>query len=235
MQFTEQDHQRVAHAIAQAELKTSGEIFCVVAREVSGYHAVSLGWAAAAALILPLALIPLGFDGSALPSLTSLTHLGDQGWRAAHTPSQPQAISHALTAYGVVQAVIFAAVYGLSRIPVVTRLVTPRRVRRARVRKVALQQFLAHGLHTTDNRTGVLIFTALSDHWVEVIADQSIHQRVDPEIWGDAVAALIQKLKKDQPVEGMEKAIGICGQVLAEHFPPCPQDKNELPDRLVVI
>ena len=235
MQFTEQDHARVASAIAEAETRTSGEIFCVVAREVSGYHAVSLGWAAAAALILPLALIPLGFDGSGIPSLHSLAHLGAQGWQAEQAQTTGQAISHALAAYGLIQAVIFGAVYGLTRIPTITRFVTPRSVRRTRVRKIALQQFLAHGLHTTQNRTGVLIFTALSDHWVEVIADQSIHQRVDPDVWGDAVAALIYELKKDQPVEGMEKAIAICGDLLAKEFPPCPQDRNELPDRLVVI
>lgn len=235
MQFTEQDHQRVAAAIAKAEAHTSGEVFCVVAREASAYHAVSLGWAAFAALVLPLALIPLGFDGSALPSLDSLGHLNDQGWQADHPLSQTAAISHALAAYALVQAVIFAGVYALTRIPAITRLVTPRRVRRTRVRKVALQQFLAHGLHTTQNRTGVLIFAALSDHWVEVIADQSIHEKVDPEIWGDAVAALIKNLKQDRPVEGLEQAIAICGQVLADQFPPEADDRNELPDRLVVL
>ena len=235
MQFTETDHQRVATAIAAAEANTSGEVFCVVAREVSAYHAVSLGWAAFAALVAPLALIPLGFDGSALPSLSSLAHLNDQGWQAAHPLSQGADISHALTAYALVQALVFALVYGLTRIPAITRLVTPRRVRRTRVRKVALQQFLSHGLHTTQNRTGVLIFAALSDHWVEVIADKSIHDKVDPEVWGDAVAALIKHLKQDHPVEGLEQAISICGGVLAEHFPPSADDQNELPDRLVVI
>lgn len=235
MQFTEQDHQRVAKAIAQAETRTSGEVFCVVAREVSGYHAVSLGWAAFAALVLPLALIPMGFDGSRFPSLNSLAHLGDQGWQAAQAVSLNASISHALAAYATVQALVFAVVYALTRIPLVTRLVTPSRLRRARVRKVALQQFLAHGLHTTQNRTGVLIFAALSDHWVEVIADQSIHQKVDPDIWGEAVGVLVKHLKQDQPVEGLEQAVYLCGQVLADHFPPAPSDRNELPDRLVVI
>ena len=41
-------YQRIAMAIAEAETRTSGEIFCVMAREVSSYPDVSLGWAAAA-------------------------------------------------------------------------------------------------------------------------------------------------------------------------------------------
>lgn len=232
MQFTEQDHHRVAEAIARAEATTSGEIFCVVAREVSRYRSVSLAWAAAAALVLPLGLIPLGFDGRWLPDLA---HLGAGGWQAAHDLSDAQVISRALAAYGLVQALVFGAVYLLTRIPAVTRLVTPAGFRRNRVRRVALQQFLSHGLHSTRDRTGVLIFTALSDHQVEVIADQGIHDRVEPGIWAEAVATLTRHLRQDQPVEGLEDAIRLCGQALSEQFPPRPADSNELPDRLVVI
>ena len=60
MKFTTDDHARIARAIAAAESRTSGEIFCVLAGQVSSYRDISLGWAAASALILPLALVPLG-------------------------------------------------------------------------------------------------------------------------------------------------------------------------------
>jgi uncharacterized membrane protein len=33
----------------------------------------------------------------------------------------------------------------------------------------------------------------------------------------------------------MIDAIGLCGAVLAEHFPQLPDDTNELPDRLIEI
>jgi putative membrane protein len=98
-----------------------------------------------------------------------------------------------------------------------------------------MQQFLAHGLHVTEARTGVLIFAALADHQVEVIADEGIHACVSPEVWADAVAALTEGLRRNQPVEGMQQAIALCGNVLAEQFPPRSADINEVPDRLVVI
>ena len=123
----------------------------------------------------------------------------------------------------------------LTSIPVVRRLVTPRAIRRARVRRVALSQFLAHGLHMTEGRTGVLIFAAMSDHQVEVIADRGIHSRVDPDVWAGAVEVLVRGLRSNRPVEGFEQAIGLCGQVLAEQFPPGAQNHNEIADRLVVI
>ncbi|WP_292036162.1 MULTISPECIES: TPM domain-containing protein [unclassified Brevundimonas] len=228
MQFTTDDHARVAEAIARAEETTSGEIFCVVARQVSSYRDVSLAWAAAAALLLPLALIPLGFGA---PWLSGLG--GD--WQAAHAAGRELEISQTLAAYALVQAAVFLSVFLLSLIPAMRRLLTPAALRRTRVRRAALQQFLAHGLHKTEARTGVLIFAALADHQVEVIADAGIHSRVSPEVWAEAVAALTAGLRRHQPVEGMQQAIALCGQVLAEQFPPRSADINEVPDRLVVI
>lgn len=228
MRLTDQDQARVAAAIAQAEARTSGEIFCVVARRVSSYMDVSLGWAAAAALIVPMGLIPLGFDAAWFPGL------GDT-WEAAHLADRQMTVGQALGAYAVVQAAVFVAVFLLTRIPLVRRWATPRSVRRARVRRAAVQQFLAHGVHVTDKRTGVLIFAALDDHQVELVADEGIHACVDQGVWADAVAALLREMKADRPVAGFEAAIDLCGRVLAEHFPPRANDANELPDHLVLL
>lgn len=226
--LTNEAHDRIAAAINAAESRTSGEIFCVLARRVSSYRDVSLAWAAAAALILPLGLIPLGFEPGWIPGFAD-------GWEASHLASQQVSTGHALGAYAVIQAVLFVAIYLITRLPVVTRWVTPRAVRRARTRNAAVQQFLAHGLHVTQARTGVLIFAALSDHQVEVVADQGIYDQVEHSVWGDAAEALAQGLKRDDPAAGFEAAVGLCGEVLARHFPPHPGNPNEVPDRLVVI
>ena len=104
MRFTEDDRARVADAIASAERGTSGEIFCVVSRGVSSYADVSLAWAAAAALLAPTALIPLGF--------TLSWPVGD-GWEAAHVTAQAVGVGQALAFYALVQAVIFVAVFAM--------------------------------------------------------------------------------------------------------------------------
>jgi putative membrane protein len=51
------DKQRIADAIRAAEQKTSGEIFCVIARHSGSYRLVPVAWAAAVALFVPLPLI----------------------------------------------------------------------------------------------------------------------------------------------------------------------------------
>lgn len=228
MQFTADDQARIAAAIATAEQKTSGEVFCVVSRSVSSYRDVSLAWAAGAALILPLGLVPLGFDPAWFPGIAD-------SWESAHMAARDITIGKTLGAYAILQGALFLTVFLLTSIPVVRRWVTPRNVRRTRVRRAALQQFLAHGVHVTAERTGVLIFAALSDHQVELIADEGIHARVDQGVWADAVAALSRELRAGKPVAGFEAAITLCGDVLAAHFPPRDDNPNELPDHLIVL
>lgn len=228
MRVTEQDRERIVQAIAAAEARTSGEIFCVLAREVSSYRDVSLAWAAAAALILPIGLIPFGFEASWLPGFSD-------GWKSAHLAAHGVGVGHAVTAYAIIQSAVFLLVFLVTSIPVVRRLATPRVLRRARVRKAAMEQFLAHGIHVTAERTGVLIFAALGEHHVEVVADEGIHSKVDPSVWADAVDGLARGLKRGDPGGGFVTAIDLCGEVLARHFPPSADNPNEIADRLVLI
>lgn len=227
MDFTPDDHARISRAISAAEAGTSGEIFCVISRRVSTYRDIRLAWAAGASLVLPAILVPLGLTGEWFG-------LRD-GWEIAHAASQSNEVNRALVAYVLAQVLTFSVVYLLSVIPAIGRVMVPRRIRRARVRRVALQQFMAHGLHDTADRTGVLIFAAMADHEVEVIADTGIYSRTTPEFWGKAVNVLVGGIRRGEPIAGMEAAIALCGKTLAEHFPPRENDINEVPDRLVVL
>lgn len=228
MRLNADEHGRVARAIAAAEVRTSGEIFCVLAGQVSSYRDVSLAWAAGAAFLVPLVLIPLGFDATWVRGLAT-------NWESAHLSALHLSIGQSIAAYALFQVAVFLAVYLLLRFPPLTRWATPRGIRRDRTRQAAMHQFLAHGLHVTEHRTGVLIFAALADRQVEVIADQGIHSRVDPSVWGDAVEVLTEALRDRRPAEGFEQAIALVGGVLADHFPPRPRNPNEVPDRLVEI
>ncbi|VXB45020.1 TPM domain-containing protein [Brevundimonas sp. G8] len=225
MQITDSDRARIAEAISAAEQQTSGEIFCVVSRRVSAYVDVSLAWAAAMALLAPIVFIPFVLD---------FRWPGD-GWEAAHEAAQAATTGQALALYALSQALVFVGVFLLTRIPAVRRLATPAAIRRGRVREAALQQFLAHGVHVTEKRTGVLIFAALDEQQVELIADEGIYAKVDEDAWAQAVAVLTRELRADRPVEGFAAAIDLCGQVLARHFPPRPDNPNELPDHLILL
>ncbi len=57
--ISQADKDRIGDAISAAEAKTSGEIFCVIARHSSDYRLVPVAWAAAVALAVPAPLIYL--------------------------------------------------------------------------------------------------------------------------------------------------------------------------------
>jgi putative membrane protein len=205
------DHRRIAKAIAEAEAKTSGEIFCIVAGEVSKYREVPLAYAAAVALIAPPAALLVGLHPWTLSTLGS-------GWAAA--PDLGQAVSQALGAYAALQAILFALTAFIVAIPAVRRLLTPRFLKRHRVKRTAYAHFASTGLSHVETRTGVLIFASLDDKQVELVADAAIHKEVGDVAWDGAMAALVKGIKSADPASGFVDAVRICGAALAEHFPP---------------
>jgi len=113
--------------------------------------------------------------------------------------------------------------------------VVPKGVKRDRAHAEAQRLFAAHGLHQTMERTGVLIFVSLAERYVEVVADAGISEKVSEKVWDTAVIAMLEAIKRDELGNGFIEAIGICGKVLAEHFPPGAVNKDELPNKLVLL
>ena len=66
-------------------------------------------------------------------------------------------------------------------------------------------------------------------------ADAAIASKVPPEVWGEAMAALLAEVKAGRVADGMIAAVDRVGAVLAEHFPAGSENTNELPDRLIEI
>jgi putative membrane protein len=142
----------------------------------------------------------------------------------------------ALTIYLVQLAVFALAAFGLSR-PEIRFHIVPGRTKRERAHAAAMRQFWAHGMHKTEKRTGVLIFAAVAERYVEIVADAGINAKVPQDVWDGAVASLVKAIKDGGPGDGFVTAIEQCGAVLAQHFPAAAGSVNpdELPDRLVEI
>lgn len=226
--MTPQDLDRIAGAVAEAEKTTAGEIFCVLAPEVSDYRETPLVWAAATALVLPAAALFAGFRPEMLTRLFG-------GWTIGHQAAQDGAILSALSTYIALQLAVFVVATLVVSIPAVRRALTPGSLKAARVRRAAMEQFLGHGLHVTRDRTGVLIFAALAEHRVEVIADEGIYAAAPNAVWDEVVADLTAGLKRGAIADGFVAAVGRAGAILAAHVPPRGDDRNELPDGLTIL
>jgi putative membrane protein len=210
--LTPQDHARITAAVARAEAGTTGDIFCVLAGEVSSYREVPIAWGAATALLVPPIVLAFGLK----PLLTAVTA---GGWSAAQASAASSELGVALTGYAVVQICLFGLVAFLTSLPKVRRAVTPRFLKRHRVKKAAFHHFAAAHSHAKDSETGVLIFVALVERQVEVLADAAIHAKVGGEVWAAAAGAVQEGMRAPDPTAGVEKAIAICGDALKAHFP----------------
>lgn len=221
--LSDADLTRIAKAVNAAEAKTSGEVFCLFAEEVSDYRETALAWAAVAAL--------------AAPPLAAATGLFDrlagalQGWSAAQSMSEHAVVARALTGYGLMQALVFAVVFGVVSIPAVRRALTPGFLKTQRVKRLAQQLFTATGMKDDPTRTGVLIFAAFAERRVEVLADEIIHAKAQPGAWDEAARAVVDGMRSGRATEGFEKAVSLCGDALARAFPGRADGVNRLSDR----
>jgi putative membrane protein len=141
----------------------------------------------------------------------------------------------AVTTLLLVQAAIFLA-WSMMLSPDVIRFrVVPGPLAEAAVEKAAREQFLGHGVHLTSARTGVLIYAALAERRVEIVADDGIAAKVEQAEWDAIAATVVTAAREKHLAEGLVKAVEQSGQLLARHFPPAKDDRDELPNRVVEL
>ena len=223
LRLSEADHAAVTAAVARAERESDGEIVTVIAPRSDAYHDVGLHYAVLAVLLVPvaLALMPAAWVDRGLGLIL--------GWNAE------LARGLLMLMLVVLLALAFLIVrYALAWMPLRMAL-TPAATKNRRVRRRAVELFRVAAERRTHGRTGVLVYLSLIEHRAEIVADQAIHSRVEPDAWGDAMAVLIQGVKAGRPGDGMVQAIEKIGAVLAEQLPPSLGNPNELPDRLIEL
>ena len=206
---TQSEHERITEAIRRAEMSTSGEIFCVVARRSDGYFF-------SAALIVM----------SCILGVSLVVGLILEAWW--FDIRLPVFVGAQIAAAAAALVLIYA-------FPALRQRVSPRRWQYMRAHDNALKQFLARNVHLTAQRTGVLIFVSLAERYAEIVADAGINAKVPQDAWNDVVAGLIDHAQNDRLADGFVSAIDSVAKLLATHFPSRPGDVNELDDHLVEL
>ena len=225
------DHARINAAIGRAEESTSGEIVCVIKAKAMDYAETSLGWAIGVAMILPLILFTVGV----MPhQWLALVLTRTEGWTATGVDGTFH-IWEAIVAYALLQLILFVIVYALVAATPLKVWLTPRAIKHRKAHEKALEQFYGRGLHLTREHTGVMIFCALEERFVEVVADEGIYAKADKALWNNTVQVLLKHIKTGDLTTGFEQAVDACGSALSFHFPPGEDNPNELPDVLIEI
>lgn len=135
----------------------------------------------------------------------------------------------------VLQTFVFFALAALLCLPRVRVALVPRAARRIAAHRAAMEQFIIRGIARKKERTGILIFVSLAEHYARIIADEGIAARVKQSEWQDAIDELLAQMRSGHIADGFIAAIDACGRVLATHFPRSETSRDELPDRIYLI
>jgi putative membrane protein len=221
--ISDEDRERIAAAVAKAERESDGEIVTIVAPRSDAYHDVGLHYAILAMLLVPAGtlVVPQSWIDWWLAFLFGWGAGG--GWRLLM-----------LLVLGKMIFVFLVVRYALAWMPL-RMAVTPKGTKHRRVRRRAVEMFHATCAQRTKGGTGILLYLSLLERRAEIVADEAIHSRTEPEVWGEAMAALVTEIKAGRPGDGMVGAIEKIGNVLAKCLPPQAENPNELPDRLIEI
>lgn len=219
----EAEHAAVSAAVAAAEARSAGEIVTIIAGESNSFHDVALLWSAFAAFaaLTAMALFPDFYLGKIDWVLGN--------WATEWSPA------HVMALAVVVATMKFLGMWLLQLWRPLRMALVPAPLKHARVRDRAVRYFKVGAERRTHGRTGILIYLSLSEHRAEIVADAAIANKVAPEAWGEAMAAMIAEIKAGRPAAGMIAAVEMVGAILAEHFPRAEDDRNELPDRLIEL
>ena len=216
--LTEADCALVATAVGRAEAGGDGEIVTVVSRSADTYRDVVLAWSA---LVGALALLALNVAPHFYLGLVDRV-LGIWG----HDWTAREIFGLAL----FVASVKFAGMALILQWRPLRRALTPRAVVAARVRARAAAAFRLAAQGRTRGATGILIYLSIEERRAEILADTAIAAKVSPEVWGDAMHAMLAEIRAGHIAGGMAAAVDQVGKVLAEHFPRADKPSNELPD-----
>ena len=128
-------------------------------------------------------------------------------------------------------AIFVVVVVALATIRPLRLLLTPKGLKRRRVKRAALHHLKA--AHLVAEQGVVVIFASDQERMVTVVADEALHLKAGDAAWDGAVAAVLSGIKGGDPTSGFVAAIDLCGAYLAEHFPARGPRRNGLSDRLL--
>jgi hypothetical protein len=102
-------------------------------------------------------------------------------------------------------------------------------------RERAFELFSKLRIWDTEHNSGVLIYLLLADRQVEIVADRGIHAKAGTQAWATICGAMEMAFKNSNFEDGAVQGIHAVTRQLTEHFPAGIENRNELPDKPLVL
>ena len=87
----------------------------------------------------------------------------------------------------------------------------------------------------THANNGVLIYLLLAERDIEIVADRGFSGKVSEDEWAEVCRSMESDFAAGRFEAGAIAGIERVSDLIARHFPPTADDRNELPDAPVII
>lgn len=203
--FSEADREAIRAATAAGERETSGELVVYLVERCDPHPEIA--WKAAS----------IGAALGALCAAATVWRFG--GWGAP---------DNLWILFGLQLGVVGGWV--TSRFDGVARRLIAKDALDSRVAGRAAEAFVEQEVFATNRRSGVLIFVALFEHRVQILADQGIDARIEDDAWVEICEGIADGLRRRAPAEALIEAVERCTELLVAHGAATTDDVNELSD-----
>ena len=204
--FTATDRDAIREATTAAEQKTAGEIVVYVIERCDPHPEV--GWKSAM----------VGAAVGALVAAAIVLRFG--GWGAP---------DNLFMLIGLQLGLLAGWIAG--RFDGVARRLIGDEALDSRVDGRAAEAFIEEQVFATRDRTGVLIFVALFEHRVVILADQGIDERVADDAWDRICGELTAGIRRGEPSRALIHAVDRCVELLVAHGVDPDDAGNQLSNR----
>lgn len=98
--------------------------------------------------------------------------------------------------------------------------------------EVAFNVFRTLEMDKTKDRNGVLFHINFEDHYLTIIGDEGIHEKVQQAFWDKMHDRMTAQFQKQHYFQAIKDAILETGEELKHHFPVVGENINELPNEI---
>lgn len=106
--------------------------------------------------------------------------------------------------------------------------------RKLSCKELAIKEFYRLGMQKTLDKTGVLIFILFKERKFEIVADEGINSKINTEKWKLITSHLKTEFSSGNYKAGIIKCLNEIKNILVKEFPIKPEDKNELPNDIII-
>jgi putative membrane protein len=135
----------------------------------------------------------------------------------------------------LVQLLSFFILATITRLKPIKMVLVPASIKRKRSTNRANAKFVELLQQNSQQNGLVMLYVSEAEKYVQILTDATIAQKVDNGQWSESVENFIARVKEGNIAQGYLETIAKTSELLIELFPKTKEDRDTLPNHLILI